>query len=66
MSTTLDINGAICSPTSPDTTTTLGGGFDLDAESAGFIGTGSLAGTVSAGTAKLKLTGAVAPASSPM
>ena len=61
----LDINGSLCNATAPNTSKTIGGGFDFDPLTIDFTGTGSLAGTISGTTAKLKLTGAVAPAATP-
>jgi len=59
--TTLDINGSLCNATAPNTSKTIGGGFDFDPLTADFTGTGSIAGSISGTTAKLKLTGALAP-----
>jgi hypothetical protein len=60
--TTMDINGALCNATLPNTDKTIGGGFDLDPATVDFSGTGSIAGTVTAaGAAKLTLIGATAP-----
>jgi hypothetical protein len=59
--TTLDINGSLCNPTVPNTSKTIGGGFDFDPLTTDFTGTGSISGTVSGTSAKLKLTGAMAP-----
>jgi hypothetical protein len=61
---TLDITGALCNSTPAGGTQTIGGGFDFDAATVGLTGTGSLAGTIPAnGTAKLELSGVIAPAS---
>ncbi|HVN29626.1 MAG TPA: hypothetical protein VMT64_14105 [Candidatus Binataceae bacterium] len=60
--TTLDVNGGLCKATTPETGQTLGGGFDFDPASTASTGSGSITGTVdSAGSAKLKLVGAIAP-----
>lgn len=63
---TLDVTGALCSSTPPGGTQTVGGGFDFDPATVGLDGTGAVSGTIdSAGNAKLKLTGVIAPAASP-
>ena len=62
---TLDINGSLCNATAPDSAKTLGGGFDFDPATADFIGTGTVAGSVTGSTAKLKLSGAISPSASP-
>jgi hypothetical protein len=61
----LDINGSLCNATAPNTSKTIGGGFDFDPLTIDFIGTGSLAGTISGTTARLKLIGAAAPVATP-
>ncbi len=62
--TTMDVTGALCTAILPAGSKTLGAGFDFDPVTVGLSGTGSISGTVdSTGTAKLKLVGAIAPAS---
>ena len=62
--TTMDVTGALCNAILPAGTKTVGAGFDFDPATEDLIGVGSIAGSVdSAGMAKLKLVGAIAPQS---
>jgi hypothetical protein len=58
----LDVAGAICNSTPPGGKDAIGGGFDVDPMTMGLSGSGGMLGTQdSSGSARIKLSGTLAP-----